>query len=179
MLQSGLFNCSGDGYSSVRYHLDCNMKPECEDGLDETEHCPFSSPGCQGMVASRNKCFKFIRLSFRVSYTLASYECKKFGGVLASIKTRMEQKDIAPRMRRGVTQQAALVSTGVGPPLSVSMKIICVMAGVSVHREMTNGCVTLAVLKAVCVKAILSSALYRLLRSIFQAFVTWMLQALE
>ena len=59
-LTSGLFNCSVDYYWRFQQHLDCNLKMECEDGRDETEHCPFSSPACQGWVALRGKCYKYI-----------------------------------------------------------------------------------------------------------------------
>ncbi|KAL8580936.1 hypothetical protein ACOMHN_039636 [Nucella lapillus] len=41
-------------------HVDCNLKTECEDGRDETEHCSFSSPKCQGLVALCDRCYKFV-----------------------------------------------------------------------------------------------------------------------
>ena len=59
-LSNGLFNCSVDYYWRFQRHLDCNLKVECEDGRDETEHCPFSSPACQGWIALRGKCYKYI-----------------------------------------------------------------------------------------------------------------------
>ena len=59
-LSSGLFNCSVDDYWTFRQHLHCNMKAECQDGQDETGHCPFSSPACGGWVASRNKCYRHV-----------------------------------------------------------------------------------------------------------------------
>ena len=59
-LSSGLFNCSVDYYWTFKQHLDCNLKVECEDGRDETGHCPFSSPACHGWVALRNKCYKYF-----------------------------------------------------------------------------------------------------------------------
>ena len=59
-LNSGRFNCSVDDYWRFRSHLDCNLKAECEDGRDEAGHCPFSSPACQGWVASGAKCYMFI-----------------------------------------------------------------------------------------------------------------------
>ena len=59
-LSNGLFNCSVDYYWGFQQHLDCNLKVECEDGRDETEHCPFSSPACQGWVSLRGKCYKYI-----------------------------------------------------------------------------------------------------------------------
>ena len=59
-LSSGLFNCSVDYYWRFKQHLDCNLKVECEDGRDETEHCPFSSPACHGWVAIRDKCYKYV-----------------------------------------------------------------------------------------------------------------------
>ncbi|KAL8589162.1 hypothetical protein ACOMHN_052500 [Nucella lapillus] len=60
-LPSGLWNCSVSYYSSIHHHMDCNLKTECEDGRDETEHCPFSSPECQGLVALCNRCYYFIK----------------------------------------------------------------------------------------------------------------------
>ena len=59
-LSNGMFNCSVDYYWRFQQHLDCNLKVECEDGRDETEHCPFSSPACQGWVALSGKCYKYI-----------------------------------------------------------------------------------------------------------------------
>ena len=59
-LSSGLFNCSVDDYWRFQQHLDCNLKVECEDGRDETGHCPYSSPACQGWVASRGKCYLLV-----------------------------------------------------------------------------------------------------------------------
>ena len=59
-LDNGMYNCSVDFYWRFKHHLDCNLKVECEDGRDETGHCPFSSPACRGWVASRNKCYKFV-----------------------------------------------------------------------------------------------------------------------
>ena len=59
-LSSGLYNCSVEDYRRFQQHLDCNLKVECEDGRDEGGHCPFSSPACQGWVASGHKCFKHV-----------------------------------------------------------------------------------------------------------------------
>ncbi|KAL8591658.1 hypothetical protein ACOMHN_056774 [Nucella lapillus] len=92
-LASGMFNCCVSYYSKFSQHLDCNFKPECEDGQDETEHCPFSSPACQGLVASQNKCFKLIPLDVSSAIPLLAYSCRKAGGNLASIKSRKEQDD--------------------------------------------------------------------------------------
>ncbi|KAL8608048.1 hypothetical protein ACOMHN_023864 [Nucella lapillus] len=60
-LPSGLWNCSTRYYASVQHHMACNHKRECEDGRDETEHCPFSSPECQGLVALCNRCYQFVK----------------------------------------------------------------------------------------------------------------------
>ena len=59
-LSSGLYNCSVDDYWRFQQHLDCNLKVECEDGRDESGHCPYSSPACQGWVAARDKCYTFV-----------------------------------------------------------------------------------------------------------------------
>ena len=59
-LSSGLYNCSVEDYWRLQQHLDCNMKVECEDERDEAGHCPFSSPACQGWVAYRDKCYKYV-----------------------------------------------------------------------------------------------------------------------
>ncbi|XP_076454791.1 uncharacterized protein LOC143289631 [Babylonia areolata] len=55
-----MWNCSVDHYPSFHHHLACNLKTECEDGRDETGHCPFSSPECQGMVALCDRCYKLV-----------------------------------------------------------------------------------------------------------------------
>ena len=60
ILRGGLLNCSVEHYWSFQQYVDCNMKEECEDGRDEAGHCPFSSPACQGWVAVRNKCYRFV-----------------------------------------------------------------------------------------------------------------------
>ena len=59
-LNSGLYNCSVHDYWRFKPHLHCNMKEECEDGRDETEHCPFSSPICQGWVTIDRKCVRLV-----------------------------------------------------------------------------------------------------------------------
>ena len=59
-LSSGLYNCSVGDYWRFQRHLDCNLKVECEDGRDEAGHCPYSSPACQGWVASGGKCYTFV-----------------------------------------------------------------------------------------------------------------------
>ncbi|KAL8566636.1 hypothetical protein ACOMHN_049777 [Nucella lapillus] len=60
-LPSGLWNCSVSYYPSIHHHVACNHKTECEDGRDETEHCPFSSPECQGLLALCNRCYQFVK----------------------------------------------------------------------------------------------------------------------
>ncbi|KAL8591657.1 hypothetical protein ACOMHN_056773 [Nucella lapillus] len=62
-LASGLWNCSVEWYSSIQHHVACNLKQECEDGRDETEHCVFSSPDCQGLVALCDSCYKLVETS--------------------------------------------------------------------------------------------------------------------
>ena len=60
-LSSGLYNCSVNQFWKIWPSLRCNLEIECEDGRDETEHCPFSSPACQGWIAIRNKCYMFVQ----------------------------------------------------------------------------------------------------------------------
>ena len=62
-LNGGLYNCSGDDYWKFRQHLDCNLRVECEDGRDERDQCPFSSPACGGWVALRDKCYTYVTLN--------------------------------------------------------------------------------------------------------------------
>ena len=91
-LLSGLYNCSVDYYRTFKQHLHCNLKVECEDGRDETGRCPFSSPACQGWVASRRKCYKVINLQSDIAPSDAVLECRARGATLASIRTKQEQK---------------------------------------------------------------------------------------
>ena len=56
-LSSGLYNCSVSDYWRFQHHLNCDLEVHCEDGRDETEHCPYTSPACQGRVAVRDKCY--------------------------------------------------------------------------------------------------------------------------
>ena len=99
-LSTGLFNCSVDYYWRFKQHLDCNLKVECEDGRDETEHCPFSSPACQGWVALRDKCYKYVSMdSFErsVDNRLSPYmKCVSFCSSLnASLATFRTSDDCA------------------------------------------------------------------------------------
>ncbi|KAL8604657.1 hypothetical protein ACOMHN_013437 [Nucella lapillus] len=87
-----LMNPSITNTTFLQQHLDCNLKTQCEDGRDETEHCAFSSPHCQGLVASRNKCLQLIYLQTSVHAGHIHHECQRIGGRLASIKTRKEQR---------------------------------------------------------------------------------------
>ncbi|KAL8620801.1 hypothetical protein ACOMHN_033198 [Nucella lapillus] len=75
-------------------HVDCNLKVQCEGGRDETEHCAFSSPHCQGLVASRNKCFQLSYVARGLHIKHSQYECQGINGRLASIQTRKEQADL-------------------------------------------------------------------------------------
>ncbi|KAL8568766.1 hypothetical protein ACOMHN_054553 [Nucella lapillus] len=75
-------------------HVDCNLKVQCEGGRDETEHCAFSSPHCQGLVASRNKCFQLSYVAIGLHIKHSQYECQGINGRLASIQTRKEQADL-------------------------------------------------------------------------------------
>eukprot|EP00745_Piridium_sociabile_P019000 TRINITY_DN28737_c1_g1_i9.p1 TRINITY_DN28737_c1_g1~~TRINITY_DN28737_c1_g1_i9.p1 ORF type:complete len:140 (+),score=23.68 TRINITY_DN28737_c1_g1_i9:56-421(+) len=96
VLLGGQFNCSVAHYSQFQDHLHCNLKPECEDGRDETEHCPFSGPGCHGLVATRDKCFFLIEFDTLQPWTTAVTQCQKMGANVASVKTRQEQNDFLP-----------------------------------------------------------------------------------
>ena len=89
-LSSGLYNCSVDYYWRFQQHLDCNLKVECEDGRDEAGHCPFSSPACDGWVASGQKCYKRFTFESGISRVRAQGTCQSFGFDLASVKTQEE-----------------------------------------------------------------------------------------
>ena len=89
-LSNTLYNCSVDDYWKFQQHLDCNLKVECEDGRDEAGHCPFSSPACQGLVASHNKCYRNVVFNTPVHPMAAIDECQKQGLKMASMKTRQE-----------------------------------------------------------------------------------------
>ena len=86
----GLYNCSVEDYWRFQQHLDCNLKVECEDGRDEGGHCPYSSPACDGWVASNYKCYKLFNLGSAFTPLRAHEECLKRGSGLASIKTARE-----------------------------------------------------------------------------------------
>ena len=91
-LKDGLYNCSVDDYKRFQQHFHCNAKVECEDGRDETEHCPFSSAACQGWVASRHKCYRPL-FDLCITPSRAKDECRKHDSKVASIKTDQEFKD--------------------------------------------------------------------------------------
>ena len=93
-LSNGLFNCSVDNYWTFQQHLNCNRKTECEDGRDETEHCPFRSQLCKGnWVKSRGKCFTLISVEQDISSRQARYECKRRGLKQGTLKTDSELED--------------------------------------------------------------------------------------
>ena len=102
-LSSRLFNCSVDDYWRFQQHLDCNMQVDCEDGRDETGHCPFSSPACGGWISAHRKCYQL----FQFDYTVAPsriHICQALGFQLASIKTEKELEGVQRLIgRRGKT----------------------------------------------------------------------------
>ena len=91
-LEIGMYNCCVDDYWRFQRHLHCNLKVDCEDGRDETEHCPYSSPACKHWVASRQKCYKRFVIK-KTSPEKANSECKKHNSEVASIKTEQELTD--------------------------------------------------------------------------------------
>ena len=93
-LNSGLYNCSVDDYRRFQQHLDCNLKVECEDGRDETGHCPFSSPACQGLEVAGGRCFKLFRFRSSIGPFRAITKCQSLGLGLASFKTDQDVADI-------------------------------------------------------------------------------------
>ena len=98
-LSSGLYNCSVDDYWMFKQHLDCNLKEECEDGRDETVHCSYSSPACQGWVAAHLKCYKMFTLASAIDVHKAKDTCQMYGFQLASIKTKQEAVGITRILR--------------------------------------------------------------------------------
>ncbi|KAL8625057.1 hypothetical protein ACOMHN_012066 [Nucella lapillus] len=84
-LSPGVWNCSGDHYASFHHHLACNMKTECEDGRDETEHCPFSSADCEGRVALCDRCYSIVKplpWPYDNSHQGGKEYCDSLGGAL-------------------------------------------------------------------------------------------------
>ena len=88
-LSGHLFNCSVDDYWSFKEHLDCNMQVNCEDGQDESGHCPYSSPACGGWVRAHHKCYQLFHFD-SVSTFPRTYICRALGYEMASIKTERE-----------------------------------------------------------------------------------------
>ena len=86
-LGSGKYNCSVGGYWKFQQHVDCNLKAECEDGRDETEHCPFSSPACRGWVAAHNKCYMIFTAGSSVTVKAARHKCRVLGYEMAVVKS--------------------------------------------------------------------------------------------
>ena len=98
-----MYNCSVDYYWTFQKHLNCNYRVECEDGQDESEHCPFSSPACQGWVAAHNKCYKHVWSHMRVSGLRAASLCADLGSRLPSIRTTEEHKAFMKNIRMSVS----------------------------------------------------------------------------
>ena len=98
-LKNGLYNCSVDYYRRFQPHVDCNMKMECEDGRDETAHCPFSSPQCQGLVAAYYKCYTLFVSESDASDRKARDTCRAHGYELASIKKEKEVPGVVALLR--------------------------------------------------------------------------------
>ncbi|KAL8611099.1 hypothetical protein ACOMHN_064389 [Nucella lapillus] len=86
-LLNGLFNCSGRGYSKFQPHVECNHKTECQDGEDETDHCPFSGPGCRGSVSSGDQCLQLLVTEAKKPVGLFAADCHRMGGRLAALNT--------------------------------------------------------------------------------------------
>ena len=92
-LSNALYNCSVDDYWTFQQHLDCNLKVECEDGRDEAEHCPYSSKACQGLVASHNKCYRYLVFKTPVHPMVAADECHRHRLNVSTVKTSQELND--------------------------------------------------------------------------------------
>ena len=123
-LSNGKYNCSVDYYWRFQQHLDCNLQVECEDGRDEAGHCPFSSPACDGWVASRSKCYGYVssdNLDRSVRNEQSTYKkAVKFCASLnASVATFKTSDDIAA------------ITTAVSRYLQVPKKLKEVFLGVS------------------------------------------------
>ena len=93
-LSSGLFNCSTEDYRRFKPHLDCNLKVECEDGRDETDHRPYSSPACQGWVAAHHKCYRLFSSPSKITGVRARDTCRTLGFELATVKTELEANSV-------------------------------------------------------------------------------------
>ena len=111
-LNGGLYNCSVEDYWRFQQHFQCNAKVECEDGRDETEHCPFSSPACQGWVASHHKCYRPL-FDLNTTPSGASEECRKHGSSVASVRTDQELKDFL-NVFSGRVKSKAMIGLHVG-----------------------------------------------------------------
>ena len=92
-LSSSLYNCSVDYYPRFRMHLDCNFDVECEDGRDESGHCPFSSAACDGWVASYQKCYRRFTSESNILTGTVPDTCRALGYEVASVKTEREFED--------------------------------------------------------------------------------------
>ena len=104
-LSSGLYNCSVEFYWRFDQHLHCNMKVECEDGRDETGLCPFSSPACDGWVASRNKCYRHVSMKTlkrvitdtRRAHPMAARYCASLNASIAAPRNRHDVNSLYNR----------------------------------------------------------------------------------
>jgi len=81
---------------------------ECVDGRDETGECPFSSPACNGQVASGTKCFFLVQPKDNAedtndntdgevgtfTWNEANQTCRKLEGQLASASKAREVSDL-------------------------------------------------------------------------------------
>ena len=85
-LNSGLYNCTVNHYWQFQLHLHCNTKVECEDGRDESEHCPYSSPACQGWVAFYGKCYQHFSFARNRRLLEVIDHCKKHGSHLVVMR---------------------------------------------------------------------------------------------
>ena len=110
-LNTGLYNCSVDYYWRFHHHLDCNLKVECEDGQDETEHCPYSSPACQGWVAVGNKCYTYVSRDTldrsvqtgESSHVKAVKFCASLNASIATFRTSNELHTISDIFRKRIS----------------------------------------------------------------------------
>ena len=115
----GTWNCSEEGWVSIRDHFPCNLVVDCVGGEDEQD-CPYSSPLCgQGEFRLGHSCYAYVTAG-ELSWDSASAQCQIRGGQLLSMNDVTEWRNATEMLRQyrvAARVYAGLQSASQGLPI--------------------------------------------------------------
>nr|KAG5697924.1 hypothetical protein BaRGS_026862 [Batillaria attramentaria] len=93
-LPDGKWNCSVPYWADFQQHFLCNLNQECV-GMEDEADCPYTTDICGlGRIAVGKGCYIFMRLEEFITWEEASRQCLVHGGVLASLNTPEEWRNV-------------------------------------------------------------------------------------